>query len=398
MATSLRIRLSILHFLQYFMWGLWFVTASTYLMEGLNFSGRQVGALYASFSIGASISPLLLGILADRLFSTERLLSLLHFTGAILLFILPSIESFTSFYVTLFAYVICYVPTFSLSNSLSFHHIEDIKKDFPAVRVWGTIAWIAAGFLVSYLNIENQSTPFYIASIASLTQAVFCLSLPKTPPSPSKYKGLQQFISPEIKKLFKEASFTIFIICVTLVCIPRSYYYSFVNPFLNEIGIEYAAGKMALGQVSEIVLMLLLPFLLARFKFKTLIFLGIFAWGSRYGLLILGDEWQMEFFIIIAILLHAPAFIFSNLTVQMYIDTKVPDELRSTAQGFFTLISMGVFALIGSLIAGETVSQFTLADGTHLWTRVWMLPFLFGVAIAIVFYLAFHPKPTKNES
>lgn len=374
------------------MWGLWFVTAGTYLMKGLDFSGRQVGALYASFSIGASISPLLLGFLADRLFSTERLLSILHFLGAILLLVLPSVTAFTTFYIVLFAYVICYVPTFSLSNALSFHHIKDIKKDFPAVRVWGTIGWIAAGLLISYLEIEDKATPFYIAASASLLQAIFCLTLPKTPPSLSKQKGIQQFISPEIKHLFRDTSFTIFIICVTLVCIPRSYYYSFVNPFLNEIGVENAAGKMALGQVSEIVLMLLLPLFLARFKFKTLIFLGIFAWGSRYGLLILGDTWQMEGFIIIAILLHAPAFIFSNLTVQMYIDTKVPNELRSTAQGFFTLISMGIFALIGSLIAGETVSQFTLEDGSHLWTSVWMLPFIFGVGTALIFYLSFHPK------
>jgi nucleoside transporter len=380
------------------MWGLWFVTAGTYLMEGLDFSGRQVGALYASFSIGASISPLLLGFLADRLFSTERLLSLLHFMGAILLLCLPSVASFSTFYIVLFAYVICYVPTFSLSNALSFHHIKDIKKDFPAVRVWGTIGWIAAGLLISYLEIEDKATPFYIAAFASLIQAIFCLTLPKTPPSLSKQKGIQPFISPEIKHLFRDTSFTVFIICVTLVCIPRSYYYSFVNPFLNEIGVENAAGKMALGQVSEIVLMLLLPLFLARFKFKTLIFFGIFAWGSRYGLLILGDIWQMESFIIIAILLHAPAFIFSNLTVQMYIDTKVPDELRSTAQGFFTLISMGIFALIGSLIAGETVSRFTQVDGSHIWTNVWMLPFIFGVGTALIFYLTFHPKKKTEEA
>ncbi len=389
----MQIRLSLLQILQFFIWGSWFVTGGTYMMETLHFSGREVGLVYLNFSIAATVTPLFMGVLADRLFSAEKLLAVLHVLGGGLLFLASTITDFTWFNIVILLHVLCYLPTFALSNSLCFHHIEDSKRDYPKIRVWGTISWIVAGLMVSFLNIENQVMPFVIAASFSVFQAAYCLTLPSTPPSPRpKTNFLDSIIGPEIRELFKERSFSILVICIGLICIPLSYYYSFVNPFLNEIGVENAAAKMTIGQVVEIVLLLALPWFFKVWRFKTIIFIGMFVWGARYGLFILGFQYDMEWLLIIGIAVHGIAYIFSMLSAQIYLDTIVPTHLRSTAQGFFSLLTMGLMALVGTAIAGETVNAYTNADGTHNWDMIWMLPFIFGVTVSFVFWYFFRSK------
>ena len=393
MDLKLQIRLSLLQVLQFFIWGSWFVTGGTYMLETLQFSGREVGLVYLNFSIAATVTPLFMGVLADRLFSAEKLLAVLHLLGGGFLFLASTITDFTWFNIVILLYVLCYLPTFALSNSLCFHHIKDTKKDYPKVRVWGTISWIVAGLMVSYLNIENQVTPFVIAASCSVFQAAYCLTLPSTPPTPRpKTNFIDSMIGPEIRELFKERSFSILVICIGLICIPLSYYYSFVNPFLNEIGIENAAAKMTIGQMVEIVLLLALPWFFKVWRFKTIIFIGMFVWGARYGLFILGYQYDMEWLLIIGIAVHGIAYIFSMLSAQIYLDTIVPTHLRSTAQGFFSLLTMGLMALVGTAIAGETVNAYTNSDGTHNWEMIWMLPFIFGVAVSFVFWYFFRSK------
>jgi nucleoside transporter len=396
MQRQLLTKLSILQFLQFFIWGSWFVTAGTYFLQNLNYSGREVALIYASFSIAATITPLFLGVLADKFFAVEKLLSFLHFIGAILLYALSLTTSFYLFYALMFLYVLCYVPTFSLSSSMCFHHIENVKKDFPVVRVWGSVAWIAASSLVGFLNIEDQAIPFQIAALTSMILGFYCLFLPHTPPQSSSEPNLWQSLKgEEVKALIKNKALIVMLVCVGLISIPVSYYYSFVNPFLNELNVENAAGKMALGQGVEIVLMLLLPMFFRIMRFKTILFIGLLLWGVRYGLFMLGYNYQMEWLLIIGILLHGFAYIFALLSVQIYLDTKVPVSLRSTAQGFFSLLTMGIMAIIGAAIAGEFVQSFAFEDGTHDWNAIWAFPAIFGVVVAIIFYIFFKDK-SKN--
>jgi len=393
MNRKLQLRLSLLQILQFFIWGSWFVTGGTYMLETLNFTGRQVGWVYTNFSIAATVTPLFMGVLADRLFAAEKLLAVLHLLGGALLFLASNITDFAWFNTVILLYVLCYLPTFALSNALCFHHVEDSKRDFPKIRVWGTISWIAAGLMVSYLNIENQVTPFKIAAGCSVFQAIYCLTLPHTPPTKrEKMSLIDTIIGPEIRTLFKEKSFAVLVICIGLICIPLSYYYSFVNPFLNEIGVEDAAAKMSLGQVVEILLLLALPWLFTKLRLKTIIFMGMFAWGARYGLFILGIEWSAEWLLILGLLLHGVAYIFSMLSAQIYLDTIVPTHLRSTAQGFFSLLTMGLMALIGTVIAGETVNAYTDAAGNHDWAVIWRLPFVFGILVSFTFLMLFKSK------
>lgn len=396
MQKTILFKLSILQFLQFFIWGSWFVTAGTYLLQNLQFTGREVALIYASFSIAATITPLFLGMLADKMFAVEKLLSFLHLVGAVLLLALSYTTSFYLFYGLMFMYVLCYVPTFSLSSSMCFHHIEDIKKDFPVVRVWGSIAWIISSSLVSFLNIEDQEIPFKIAAFSSFLLGVYSLSLPHTPPQSSEQPSMWQLLKgDEVRELLKKKALVVMLICVGLISIPVSYYYSFVNPFLNEVGVENAASKMALGQGVEILLMLLLPMFFRIMRFKTILFIGLLLWGVRYGLFMIGYTYDLEWVLIIGLLLHGFAYIFGLLSVQIYLDTKVPVSLRSTAQGFFSLLTMGIMAIIGAAIAGEFVQAYALGDGSHNWNMIWSFPAIFGVVVALVFYLLFKDK-SKN--
>ena len=397
MDKNLQWRLSILQFLQYFVWGSWFVTAGSYLLHTLEFTGREVGFVYATTAISASVSPLILGIVADRYFSIERILCVLHIIGAGLLVYLSYQSSFVIFYTVIMIYMLCYLPTFSLTNSLCFHHIPNPNKDFPKVRVWGTIAWIVAGGTVSYLNIELTQQPFLISAGCSILLAIYALTLPKTPPLQDKTSNfLDIFHQEELKALFSEKSLLILIVSVAMICIPSAYYYSFTNAFLNEIKIPYPAAKMSIGQMTEIVAMLLLPYLFVKWKMKTIIWIGLFAWGIRYGLFIIGNQHDIFWLIYLALGCHGVAYIFSMLSAQIYLDSRVPKNLRATMQGFFSFLTLGLFALIGTLIAGETVSYYSLGEGMHDWDKIWMIPFAVGCLVTVFFIVFFNPKINKR--
>lgn len=392
MIQHLHFRLSLLQFLQFFIWGSWFVTAGTYLQRTLGFSGLEVGMIYGTTAIAATISPFILGVLADRFFSAEKILAILHLVGGGLLFLLSQVQSFELFYPLMLVYVLCYLPTFSLSNALCFHHIEDTKKDFPRIRVWGTVSWIIVGLLISWLKVEDQVLPFQIAATCSILQGFYSLTLPTTPPQKRKENLWQSIRSPEMQVLFKDRSLIVMILAIALICIPSSYYYSFVNSFLNEFGVSNAAGKMAVGQISEIVFMLLLPWFFVRMRLKYILFIGLLAWGLRYGCFILGIHYESEAWLMVGISLHGLAYIFSMLSAQIYLDTRVPVHLRSTGQGFYSLLTLGIGVFIGSTIAGQAVSTHTFTDQSHDWTQIWLLPTWFGVAVAFGFLFLFKGK------
>ncbi len=393
MQLSITFRLSLLQFLQYFVWGSWFVTAGNYWLNGVHYNGREVGSIYASVAIAASISPFVIGALADRFFSAEKLLGILHILGSVLLLAISNSTTYSHTYTLVLLYMLCYLPTFSLSNALCFHHIADAKNDFPRIRVWGTISWIIAGLLVGFKHIETTPIPFKLAAMASLVHGIYCFTLPNTPPKLNKHNTLfQNLMSDEMKLLLKEKNFIILIASIGLICIPSSFYYSFVNPFLNEIGMHNAAGKMAIGQVTEIIIMLALPFLFKNMRLKIILAIGLFLWGIRYGLFIIGIESGKEYWHLISLAIHGIAFTCSMFVAQIYLDTRVPVALKSTAQGFYSFLIMGVMALIGSYIAGETVYLNTNADGSHHWQAIWIIPTVIGVISAFFFLVLFKGK------
>jgi nucleoside transporter len=299
---------------------------------------------------------------------------------------------FNIFLIFVLIYMLVFLPAFSLANSLCFHHITDAKSEFPKIRVWGTIAWIIAGLLVGILDLEDQPVTMRIAGSISLLLSLYCFTLPATPPQQNSQSIFDFFKGEEIIALFRDKSFVVLISCIAVICIPTSYYYSFVNPFLNEMGVENAAGKMSIGQITEIVLMLFLPLIFSIFRLKTIIFWGLFLWGFRYLIFIIGIETENEIWYIIGLLVHGAAYIFATLTSQIYLDSKVPNHLRSTAQGFYSLLTFGIGAFIGSIIAGTSVSLFQTGRETHNWQMIWLIPSIIGILTAFVFLYLFNNK------
>jgi nucleoside transporter len=394
MPNTLHIRLAFLLFLQFFIWGSYFVTMGTYLLQKLQFSGHEVGLVYGTTAIAAMISPFLLGILADRHFSTERLLAWLNLGGAALMFSTSLSQTFWPFYLLIMVYTFTYMPTFSLNASLCFHHLKDPSRDFPRVRVFGTLGWVVSGILISYLNIETEVTPMYISAGASLFTGLYCFSLPQTPPHGEK-TSIKDWLGPEVRRLFQDRSFSILMIIMVLVSIPIAFYYSFVNPYLNEIGFENAAGKMSIGQISEMLFMLVLPWFINRFGLKLTIFIGLFTWGARYLMFAFGNSQDLAWLIYTAIFLHGLAFTFSGLSVQIYLNNSVPASLRSTAQGFYTFLTLGLGTLIGTFLAGNVVAYYTSPAGQFSWQEIWYVPAAIGILVSLYFVIRFKSDKSK---
>lgn len=372
MHRALAPRLSLMMFLNYVVWGCWYVTIGTYLTQTLNFTGTQAGAVFATAALSCMISPFFVGLIADRYFAAERVMCVLHLIGAVLLYLVSTVKSFSAVYGLMLVYNLCFFPTLALTNSLTLRNVSNPATDFPRIRLFATLGHIVITTLIGSLGMERSATPFLIAAGASVAMALYCLTLPHTPPQAKDEKtSWRTAIGLDALVMLKDRSFAIFVIASVLACIPLAFYFSFTNAFLNESGVTNAAGKMSLGQVAEVVMMLMMPFIFRALRLKTILVLGLTAWSIRYVMLAFGNAGDQMWLFYGAILLHGICYDFFFVTGQLYTDQQAPQHLRGTAQGFMMFLTYGVGIFLGSLLSGWAVDFFTTAEGRD-WQSFWL--------------------------
>ena len=393
MKSTTGFSLSLMMFLEYFIWGSWYVTMGTYMSENLQSSGVQIGAAYGALAIATMISPFFVGMIADRFFAAQKIMGVLHLLGGALLFLATQITDNTLFYWVILFYSLLYMPTIALSNSVAFHQMSDAGKQFPWIRVFGTIGWIVAGLLIGYLGIEKTASTFYMAAGVSVLLGLISFFLPDTPPKAGKATTASDALGAQAFVLLKNRPYLIFFIAAVLVCIPLSFYYGFANLFLNEVGMQNAAGKMILGQVSEAVFILAIPFLFNRIGVKNMLLLGMVAWILRYVCFAYGDTGVNTWMLYAGIILHGVCYDFFFVTGYMYTEKKAGERIKNAAQGLFTFATYGLGMFIGTYFSGFIADNYKTAEG-HNWQNIWWVPAY--IAIAVLLYFIFFFKEKKE--
>jgi nucleoside transporter len=390
-------------FLEFFIWGGWFVTLGTFLAANLTATESQKAAIFSTQSWGAIIAPFIIGLIADRYFNAEKILGILHLVGAFLMYQMYAATDASIFYPYVLAYMILFMPTLALINSVSFNQMQDPEKDFGNIRVWGTIGWIVAGLLISYVFYWDTETAiksgllkntFLMAGIASLTLGIFSFFLPKTPPTSSKEKSIKvsDILGLDALKLLKDKNFAVFFISAILICIPLAFYYKNAHPYISSIGIEGPTGKMAIGQVSEALFLLLIPVFFKKYGFKITILIGMVAWSVRYALFAFGNGEELSSMIYIGIALHGICYDFFFVSGQIYTNSKAGEKFKSSAQGLITLATYGVGMLIGFEVAGLISDHYKFSDGSFDWKMIWLIPAGIAFVVFLLFSLLFNDK------
>ncbi|TCV09655.1 nucleoside transporter [Sphingobacterium alimentarium] len=410
MNSILKTKLSFMMFLEFFIWGAWFVTLGTYLST-LNATGLQTASVFSTQSWGAIIAPFIIGMIADRYFNAERILGVLHLVGAFLMYQLYQSDSIDSFYPYVLGYMILFMPTLSLVNSVSFRQMKNPEKEFSLIRIFGTIGWIVAGLSISYVFKWDSEAAigqgmlrntFLVASIASLVLGVFSFALPKTPPvtvNTNEKKTISQMLGLDAISLLKDRNFLVFVVSSVLICIPLAFYYQYANQFLTEVGMENSTGKMTIGQISEALCLLLLPVFFTRFGFKNTILLGMFCWALRYLLFAFGDAGEMTFMLLFGIALHGICYDFFFVSGQIYTDSKAGVQNKSAAQGLITLATYGVGQLIGFWVAGYVSDMYADIKGESIaqfWNQLWIVPAIIAGVVMLLFMIFFKNEKVSN--
>jgi len=391
MKNTTRFQLMGMMFLLYFIWGSWYGQMSKYMVKTLNASGQQAGNASAAFSIAMIIAPFFIGLIADRYFAAQKVLGILSIAGAIILYILTGIKDADTFFWIMLAYCITFVPTIALTTSIAMQHVENSEKDFPLIRVMGTVAWIVVTNIIGYFKLGQSVAIFQISIAAALVLGIYSFFLPNTPPKPNKNTSFAAIIGLDTFKLFKDRSFAIFFISSLLICIPLSFYYTWANLSLTDSGMTYVENKMSLGQASEFVFMLLIPFAFTRLGVKWMLIVGLIAWIIRFIGFGYGDA-SSEWLLYLAIILHGVCYDFFFVTGQIYTDSKAGEKYRSSAQGLIAIATYGIGMGIGSWMAGIVADIYTV-NGVKNWTSIWMVPA--GIAAVVLLLFIFFFKDNK---
>lgn len=409
MNSKTRAQLSFMMFLEFFIWGSWFVTMGIYLPNTLKSAGSEIALAYSTQSWGAIIAPFIIGLIADRFFNAERILGTLHIIGAFLMYQISNAGDFSVFYPYLLGYMILYMPTLALVNSVSFNQMKDPAKEFSFVRVFGTLGWIMAGLVISYIfNWDSESgiaggmlkNTFLMTAVASGVLGIFSFTLPKTPPKVDRTRkaSLSNILGLDALRLLGDRNFLIFFLSSVLICIPLAFYYQHAGQFLGEIGVANPTGKMTIGQISEILFMLLLPYFFKRFGFKTTILVSMLAWLFRYLFFAYGNAGELSFMLLIGIALHGICYDFFFVSGQIYTDSKAGDTYKSSAQGLITLATYGIGMLIGFWVAGKITDSHLLTDGKHSWEVIWLYPASFAFLVFLFFGLLFKKEKINYKA
>ncbi|HEO72717.1 MAG TPA: MFS transporter [Candidatus Hydrogenedentes bacterium] len=411
MNMTIRIRLSIMMFIEFFVWGAWCVTLGSYLGKGLGFGGVEITNAYSTTAWAAIITPLSVGMVADRFLPAQAVLGVMHLIGAGLMYWLSTITDAGMFFWVLLAYALCYMPTLALVNAIAFKQMTDIEKEFPSIRVLGTLGWIVAGLVISYLlgpafksqlgdnPIDATKYPILMAAIASLAMGVYSFTLPHTPPPARGQKfSVSDALGLKALGLMKDLSFAVFLIGSLLICIPLAFYYAFTNMFLVDVGVQNVAAKMSMGQMSEVVFMLVMPFFFKRLGVKKMLLVRMAAWVVRYAFFAYGGpDMPLVLMLYGGILLHGICYDFFFVTGQIYVDKAAPPEIRANAQGLIAMVTYGAGMVIGNFVAGRVVDKYTLESGAYVWKTIWTIPGVMGLVVVILFALMFREKAAQKE-
>lgn len=398
MKLTTRLQLCIMMFLNFFVWGSWYVTMATYLKSIPGVSDVQVGIAYGTQSLGAIIAPFFIGLIADRFFAAQKILGILHLAGAVLMYYISTVDNFSAFYPALLIYMILYMPTLALVNAISFKQMNSPEKEFSFIRVWGTIGWIVAGLIIAWLAWEQKQSlalTFKLGAIVSLVLGIFSFMLPDTPPAKAGSKAtFREIVGLDALGLLKDRNFLVFFLASLLICIPLAFYYQNTNVFLNELNVNGAAGIMTLGQVSETLFLFLMPFFFIRLGVKKMLLIAMAAWGIRYLLFAFGDTGSGMWMLYGGIILHGICYDFFFVTGQIYTNEKAGDRFRASAQGMITLATYGFGMLIGFWIAGLISERYSIPGG-HVWKNVWLIPAGIAGLVLLLFAVFFKDKKRK---
>jgi nucleoside transporter len=395
-------RLSLMMFLQFFVWGAWFVTLGTYLGQ-IGFSGSEIGYAFLMNNIAAIISPFFVGMIADRFFASQKVMGVLHLLGAAILYLSSDVTATWPLIFGLLFYNLSYMPTLALVNAVSFRQMQRPDAQFPKVRVWGTIGWIVAGLFIAFIlgefypDIEKSSLPMKVAAVASLLLGLYSFTLPNTPPqNVGRNVSVGEVLGLKTLRLLKDRAFFVFVLCSLLISIPLAFYYNFTNPFLNDLGMQRAMANQTMGQMSEVIFMILMPWFFVRLGVKKMLLVGMLAWAARYALFANGNLGANEWMLYGGILLHGICYDFFFVTGQIYVDKKAPAEMRASAQGFIALITYGVGIGLGSILSGKVVDAFTVG-GAKDWSAIWWIPCALAAAIALFFAVTFKDRSRSEQ-
>ena len=393
MKSSVKFQLMSMMFLMFFGWGAWYGQMSKYLLDNLHATGDQVGNAYTTFAIASIFAPFFVGLISDRFFAAQKVMGFLNILGGVILYFLSLERDPEAFFWYILAYTLCFAPNLALSNSIAMNQMSNPEKEFPSIRVTGTIAWIVVTNIIGFYALGDKVAIFEIAMYTSFLLGIYSFTLPNTPPKADKNASVAQILGLDALKLFKDRSFLIFFISSILICIPLSFYYAMANPSLTDAHMSNVENKMSLGQASEVIFMLLIPIAFTRLGVKKMLVVGLVAWIIRFLCFGYGDGISSEWILYIGIILHGVCYDFFFVTGQIYTDQKAGDKIKNSAQGLITFATYGIGMGIGSKLSGIVLDYYTINDVKN-WQAVWMVPAAIAGVVLLLFVFFFNEKKT----